>query len=176
MQPDEQTQSPEPAEGYMQIGEVSQRMGLTQRALRYWESVGLLAPPSRLDGGFRLYSEQDLGRLEKIVELKKLLGFSLAEIKQILEADDLLRQIRSENKQLPDPRERRAGLSRAVGIIEEQIALVRSRIDSMRELQDHYERRLARLQGRIASIDQSLEGDQAGAVDGSLEPALAGAG
>ncbi|HEV2121716.1 MAG TPA: MerR family transcriptional regulator, partial [Chloroflexota bacterium] len=58
------------AEHFMQIGEVAHRTGLTQRALRYYESVGLLAPASRMDGGFRLYSEQDVSRLEKIVELK----------------------------------------------------------------------------------------------------------
>lgn len=137
----------------MQIGEVAHRTGLTQRALRYWESRGLLPAPSRMDGGFRLYSEQDLIRLERIVELKRLLGFSLEEIRQVINADELLRQIRTESKQQPDARARRAGLQRAVPIIAEQISLVRSRIEAMRELQAHYERRLERLRGRIASID-----------------------
>jgi len=143
-------------EHFMQIGEVSQRTGLTQRALRYYESLGLLQPPTRMEGGFRLYSEQDVGRLDRIVELKRLLGFSLAEIRQVIEADELLRQIKTENKQQPDARARRAGLERAVEVIAKQLALVRTRIDSMRELQAHYERRLERLQGRIASIDETL--------------------
>lgn len=141
-------------EPFMQIGEVAQRTGLTQRAMRYWESRGILAPPQRLEGGFRLYSGQDVMRLERIAELKRLLGFSLDEIKQIMEADELLRQIRAENRQQPDPRERRVGLTRAVEIITEQLSLVRGRIESMRELQARYERRLERLQGRIASIDE----------------------
>ncbi len=47
-------------------------------------------------------------------------------------------------------------MERAVGIIAEQLAVVRSRIESMRELQARYERRLERLQGRIASIDGEL--------------------
>ncbi|MGH2351481.1 MAG: MerR family transcriptional regulator [Chloroflexota bacterium] len=160
------------AERFMQIGEVSQRTGLTQRALRYYESLGLLDPPTRLEGGFRLYSEQDLGRLERIVALKRLLGFSLAEIKQIMEADDLLRQIRSENRQQPDPRERRAGMERAVSIITEQVALVRSRIEAMREMQAHYERRLERLRGRIANIDLTL-GSESGAPAPERTPAPA---
>ena len=41
---------------YMQIGEVAERTALTQRTLRYYESIGLLAPASRMEGGFRLYS------------------------------------------------------------------------------------------------------------------------
>ena len=143
-------------ERFMQIGEVSQRTGLTQRALRYYESLGLLQPPTRMEGGFRLYSDQDVSRLDRIVELKQLLGFSLAEIRQVIEADELLRQIKTENKRQPDARARRAGLERAVDVITKQLALVRTRIESMRELQAHYERRLERLQGRIASIDESL--------------------
>lgn len=156
------------AESYMQIGEVAQRTGLTQRALRYYETMGLLPPPTRMDGGFRLYSEQDVARLERIVELKRLLGFSLAEIRQIMDADDLLRQIRSESRAQSDPRERRAGLERAAGVIVEQLKLIESRIESMRELQAHYERRLARLRGRIADLDQRLAA-HGGASDGEPE-------
>jgi DNA-binding transcriptional MerR regulator len=140
----------------MQIGEVAQRTGLTQRTLRYYESLGLLAPASRMEGGFRLYSDLDLQRLDQIVELKRLLGFSLAEIRQIMEADDLLRQIRIENKQESDPAERRARLERATVIISDQLALVRSRIDAMQGLQAKFERRLERLRGRIAGLDAQL--------------------
>ena len=141
-------------ERYMQIGEVAQRTGLTQRALRYWESRGLLPPPTRMEGGFRLYSAEDLSRLERIVELKQLLGFSLEEIRQVIEADELLRQIKTENKQQSDARARRAGYERAAEIIDAQLALVRSRIEAMQELQAHYERRLERMRGRIARIDE----------------------
>jgi MerR family transcriptional regulator, repressor of the yfmOP operon len=145
-------------ERFMQIGEVAQRTGLTQRALRYWESRGLLPAPTRMDGGFRLYSEQDIARLERIVELKKLLGFSLEEIRRVIDADELLRQIKSENKQQVDARARRAGYERAAALIAEQLELVRSRITAMRELQAHYERRLERMRGRIARIDDGASG------------------
>ena len=75
-------------ERYLQIGEVAEQLGLTPRTLRYYEEIGLLAPPSRMEGGFRLYSAADITRLENIVQLKRLLGFSLAEIKQVVEAMD----------------------------------------------------------------------------------------
>src|SRR5581483_7797280 len=143
--------SPSP-ERYMQIGEVAERTGLTQRTLRYYEAIGLLPPATRMEGGFRLYSERDLRRLEQIVQLKRLLGFSLAEIRQIVDADELLQQMRAENKADPDPVERRARLERAVQIIQEQLNLVRNRIVAMRELEARYERRLERMRERIASI------------------------
>src|SRR5687768_8221300 len=154
-------------ERYMQIGEVAQRTGLTQRALRYWEARGLLPPPTRLEGGFRLYSPQDVSRLERIVELKRLLGFSLEEIRQVIDADELLRQIKTENKHQSDARARRAGYERAAALITAQLELVRSRIEAMRELQAHYERRLERMRGRIARIDDTPSGVRA-EVDGRL--------
>ena len=40
---------------------------------------GLLKPPSRMDGGFRLYSEEDVKRVDKIRRLQELLGVSLAD-------------------------------------------------------------------------------------------------
>ena len=73
-------------EGYLQIGEAADSVGLTQRTLRYYEEKGLLDPPSRMDGGFRLYSPVDVERLNRITELKSLLGFSLAEIKEMIGA------------------------------------------------------------------------------------------
>src|SRR5687768_1541034 len=155
-------------ERFMQIGEVAQRTGLTQRALRYWESRGLLPAPSRMEGGFRLYSEQDVSRLERITELKRLLGFSLEEIRKVIEADELLRQIKSENKQQPDARARRAGYERAAALIAEQLTLVRSRIEAMRELQAHYERRLERMRGRIARIDEVDHVERVRETHGSL--------
>ena len=141
---------------YMQIGEVAERTGLTQRTLRYYEAIGLLAPASRMEGGFRLYSEDDLRRLQQIMELKQLLGFSLAEIRQIVEAEELLQQIRAENKHEADPAERRARLERAVEIITGQSALVRSRIAAMQALEERYERRLAHLRERIANLNVRL--------------------
>jgi MerR family transcriptional regulator, repressor of the yfmOP operon len=137
----------------MQIGEVAERMGVTQRTLRYWESIGLLPPAHRLEGGFRLYTESDLRRLEQIVELKRLLRISLAEIKQIVEAEDVLQQIRSEDKQDPDPGERRARTERAIGIIGEQLLLVRSRVEAMQQLEARYQRRLERLTERLARLN-----------------------
>ena len=73
-------------EAYLQIGEVAERTGVTQRTLRFYEEKGLLKPPSRLDGGFRLYSEDDVQRVEQIKRLQRLLGFTLADIKEMVEA------------------------------------------------------------------------------------------
>src|SRR5438046_9006123 len=92
------TVAPEAAEeAYLQIGEVAERTGVTQRTLRFYEEKGLLTPPSRMDGGFRLYSEDDVQRVEYIRHLQSLLGLSLADIKDMVEAEGVRSQCRAED-------------------------------------------------------------------------------
>lgn len=67
-----------------QIGEVTERVGLSLRTVRYYEEVGLVVPPERTAGGFRLYTEDDIERLIMAKELKPL-GFSLDEVRTILD-------------------------------------------------------------------------------------------
>jgi len=75
--------------GLMQIGQVAERTGLSLRTIRWYEEEGLVGPTTRTGGGFRLYSEQDVARLEVIKQMKPL-GFSLEEMRQLLTLlDDL---------------------------------------------------------------------------------------
>jgi MerR family copper efflux transcriptional regulator len=67
----------------MQIGQVAERTGLSMRTIRYYEENGLVVPTTRTDGGFRLYSDGNVARLEVIKRLKPL-GFSLEEMQRLL--------------------------------------------------------------------------------------------
>ena len=77
------------SEPHVQIGEVVSRTGLSHRTLRYYEEMGLLTPSSRTDGGFRLYGEADIERLLLITPMKPL-GFSIEEMRQLVDALDVL--------------------------------------------------------------------------------------
>ncbi|MGI8958302.1 MAG: heavy metal-responsive transcriptional regulator [Bryobacteraceae bacterium] len=57
--------------------------GLTVDTVRFYEKQGLLIKPSRTAGGFRVYSELDIDRL-KFVSRAQALGFSLAEVRELL--------------------------------------------------------------------------------------------
>lgn len=74
----------------MQIGEVATRTELSLRSLRHWEDVGLLRPSGRSEGGFRLYTEEDV---EKILVIRRMkpLGFSLEEMSAAMRDIELLR-------------------------------------------------------------------------------------
>lgn len=73
----------------MQIGEVADRTGLSLRTIRYYEEVGLAVPGARSQGGFRLYTERDVDRLQVIKRMKPL-GLQLEEMRELLTILDAL--------------------------------------------------------------------------------------
>ena len=74
-------------QGYMTVGEVAKKMGVTVRALQYYDREGLFSPSCISDGGRRLYNDKDIVKLHQILTLKSL-GFSFDEIKNRLIAID----------------------------------------------------------------------------------------
>ncbi|MGH9016226.1 MAG: MerR family transcriptional regulator [Acidimicrobiales bacterium] len=80
------------------IGEVAKLTGLTTRTLRYWEELGLVSPSSYGPAGDRHYTATDMARVSRIRDLQKLLGFSLAEVRVVLDTVDVdvLDRVRSE--------------------------------------------------------------------------------
>jgi DNA-binding transcriptional MerR regulator len=67
----------------MQIGHIAKLTGLSVDAIRFYERNKLLSSPARSEGGFRLYSSDDLAALQFIRSLQTL-GFSLNEIREFL--------------------------------------------------------------------------------------------
>src|SRR5690349_8128664 len=107
-------------EPFLQIGEVADRTGVTQRTLRFYEERGLLKPPSRMDGGFRLYSEDDVARVEQIKRLQSLLGLTLAEIKDMVVAEEVKEELRATFRPDLEPTVRIARLKKRIEVTERQ--------------------------------------------------------
>ncbi len=72
----------------MKIGELAGATGIGTRAIRYYESIGLLPEPSRRPSGYRDYSEKDVAWLECVAKAKAL-SLSLEEISDILQASSV---------------------------------------------------------------------------------------
>lgn len=70
-----------------QIGEAAERAELSLRSVRYYEEMGLVAPEARTSGGFRLYTDDHVHRLQLIRRMKPL-GFKLNEMRELLDARD----------------------------------------------------------------------------------------
>ena len=64
---------------YYKTGEFAKLANLTIRTIRYYDSIGLLKPSEIAENGYRLYTDKDFEKLQKIISLKNL-GFSLDDI------------------------------------------------------------------------------------------------
>lgn len=125
----------------LQIGEVAERTGVTQRTLRFYEERGLLKPPSRMEGGFRLYSEEDVQRVEQIKGLQRLLGLSLAEIKEMVEADEALKAIKAEYRREAETDQKIEQIRQARKITEKQYTIVHQKLEQLQTMSDQLEKR-----------------------------------
>ncbi|HKD77520.1 MAG TPA: MerR family transcriptional regulator, partial [Ktedonobacterales bacterium] len=79
--------------GQLHIGEVAELLGVTQKTIRHYHKIGLLAQPERSNSNYRLYSAGDLLRLLHIRRLQAL-GLTLAQIKHVLGEPDHERTLR----------------------------------------------------------------------------------
>jgi DNA-binding transcriptional MerR regulator len=70
-------------EGLLGVAEIGRRTGLTRKALRHYEELGLVEPTARTDAGYRLYDSEALRRIE-LVNRAKVLGLRLSEAKEFL--------------------------------------------------------------------------------------------
>lgn len=116
------------SEETMKIGEVADRTSLSFRTLRHYEEVGLVSPSARTDGGFRLYTENDIARL-LIIRRMKPLGYTLEEMRALLDVVDALTQQPDDNElrsQLEgiqqEATERREKLAKHLGMADDFVA------------------------------------------------------
>jgi len=73
--------------GYYTSGEFARKANVTIRTIRFYDKQGILKPSKISEKGYRLYTDEDFGRLQKILSLKYL-GFSLEEIMALTINDD----------------------------------------------------------------------------------------
>ncbi|MBO9349716.1 MAG: heavy metal-responsive transcriptional regulator [Chloroflexus sp.] len=71
----------------MRIGELARQTGVPEKTIRYYEQVGLLPPPQRMENNYRLYTPEIVDRLRFVVSARRL-GLSLREIAAILALND----------------------------------------------------------------------------------------
>ncbi|GAA2141672.1 MerR family transcriptional regulator [Nocardioides koreensis] len=114
----------------MQIGEIAERTGLSLRTLRHYDEIGLLTPSARTEGGFRLYTAEDLEKL-LVVRRMKPLGFSLEAMHEVM---GLIEAIRDQGDD-PDP----------------------ELVERLRLVADDARERRRRLEEQVAMADEFLE-------------------
>lgn len=116
------------------IEQVAAQTNLTKRTLRYYEEVGLLPPTGRTEGNYRRYSQEDVQRLERIKNLRDLLGFSLADIREILQVEDERDQIKVAYRQETEAAAKIQQLDRVDELIRHQLELIEQKIAGLEQM------------------------------------------
>ena len=140
-----------------QIGELAEKTGVTQRTLRFYEEKGLLKPPERMEGGFRLYSDHDVQRIEFIKRLQDLLGFTLSEIKEMVEAEELRQQIVHTFRPDRELAARKQRTEQIIDALERQLTVVDRKVEQLTEMQKELRERLAHVRRRRLDIVDAIE-------------------
>ena len=135
----------------MRIGELAEAVGTTPRTIRYYEEIGLLpGAGERPAGGHRTYTEADAERVREVIRLKDLLGVSLEELRELVEAEEARAFLRREFYASEDPDRRRQILTEALGHIGRQLELVRRRRRELTALEEDLLARRRRVRRRLA--------------------------
>ncbi len=145
-----------------QIGEVAERTGVTQRTLRFYEEKGLLDPPERMDGGFRLYSDEDINRVTYVRQLQQFLGFTLSEIKEMVEAEEELKQIAATRRPDFELPERLQRVSTAIAALARQLEVVDHKVSNLSTMKEELGAKMTRMATRRADLIKQIEEMKAG--------------
>ena len=137
----------------LRIGEVASRTGTTPRTIRYYEEIGLLpSSGARESGRHRLYGEADVQRLRELLRLRDLLGVTLEELKELVEAESARAELRDEWRHGGEETRPREILEEAIGHIGRQLELVRRRRDQLEGLESELSARRRQLRDRLRGL------------------------
>jgi MerR family transcriptional regulator, repressor of the yfmOP operon len=151
----------------LRIGDVAKLAGTTPRTIRYYEEIGLLPDaPGRPSGGHRLYTRAEVERLREVMRMKKLLGVTLQELKDLLTAEEARAAVRAElRRDDVHPERRRELLQEALGHIDRQLLLVEHRAAELAKLREELCDTRKRVRRKLR--EQADEGLPASAAEGA---------
>jgi len=158
--PPSQNPPSESARESLRIGDVARLLGTTPRTIRYYEEIGLLPEaPARPSGQHRIYTREEVERIQEVMRLKNLLGVTLEELKTLLTAEEARAEVRAQlRREDVDPERRRELLSEALGHIDRQLELVRHRAAELSKLEHELRETHKRVTRRIRELDARAAG------------------
>jgi DNA-binding transcriptional MerR regulator len=137
----------------MRISDAAERLGVSARTLRFYEELQLVTPSGHTAGGARRYSNEDLARIERVQELKDILGLGLDEIKEVLDTEARIEELRRAYRE-------NAGVSTAGARAERRAILVEA-LERRATITEQLDRKMA----RMAAFRAKLAADSARARD-----------
>jgi DNA-binding transcriptional MerR regulator len=136
-------------EATMRISDAAERLGVSPRTLRFYEELRLVTPSGHTAGGARRYAPEDLARIERIQELKEILGLGLDEIRDVLDTESRIEELRRAYRE-------NAGVSTDAARAERRAILVEA-LERRRTITEQLDRKMV----RMASFRAKLVADAA---------------
>jgi DNA-binding transcriptional MerR regulator len=133
----------------LRISDAAARAGVSTRTLRYYDELGLLCPSEYTSGGERRYRDTDLVQLQRILELREALGMNLEEIKQFLESEQRLDEVRAAYRAKRDVNTEAARL--------QQRELLEEALELNESLKEQLDAKLARMDSFRATLAQNAD-------------------
>ena len=138
----------------LKIDDVAKQSGLSKRTIRYYEEIGLLPPPKRSSGGTRLYGQEHVEYLQRIIIAKEVLGFSLQELQHFMSLSETLDIHRADYKKVTDPGKQKEKLNEIIEIVNHQLEMIEGKIQKIRRFQTELITLRERAQAAIRKIDE----------------------
>lgn len=129
------------------IDEVASKTGLTKRALRYYEDLGLISP-LRTESGYRLYSETEIEKIIQIKEFRESLGFCLSDVKEFMQLEQTLQMI------FGHPEVELQSVEQTMDLLQMQIARIEKKEQSLAKVMARYKEASLKLKQHYQSLQE----------------------
>jgi DNA-binding transcriptional MerR regulator len=139
----------EVTDGGIRISDAATRVGVSARTLRYYEELGLLTPSLYTAGGERRYTSEDLVHLQRILELREVLGMNLDEIREFLALETRLDELRASYRATKGAKSKKA--------LAEQKATLQEALVLNESLAEQIGAKLARMDGFRAKLTSDAQ-------------------
>lgn len=139
------------------VEEVAKRLNITPRTLHYYEEMGLICPATRTAGGHRLYNDRVVEKLSRILRMKESLGISLQEIREILDVEDALEQLRVSFEEKNNIMEKKSIVDEYIQLLAGVIAKIDDKIASLNEMRKNFAERVQRTVDLKTSLSNENE-------------------
>lgn len=111
----------------------------------------MIPPPERTEGGFRLYTDAHIARLNGLTDARDALGFSLGELQEYIELTDEINALRLQYREQPDEQIKMETLDRMEQKIEDQLSFIDEKLEKINRIRGE----ISHLNERIKQVKQS---------------------
>jgi DNA-binding transcriptional MerR regulator len=144
------------------IGAVAREVGLTPRAIRFYQEAGLLHPAVRVKGSGRLFDASDVQRLHDIKRMREAIGFSIAEIRELLDTDEVRQRLRERYRGTADAAVHAQVIREAIALSETRLSIVEHKLAQVAAVRDKETEHLARLRRMLLEAEGNVNAQPIG--------------